>query len=59
MDGGFPVFYVNEKYRDKRDGFTVMAVLISFVVVSIITMMIIAATELCKHSFSCFLHPLL
>jgi adenylate cyclase len=38
MGGSFPVFYVNERYRDKPYGVTVMAVLISFiVVVSIIT----------------------
>lgn len=37
----YPVFYVNEKYRDKPYGFTVMAVLISFViVVSIITIIL-------------------
>lgn len=33
MGGSFLVFYVNEKYRDKPYGFTVMAVLLSFVVV--------------------------
>lgn len=38
MGGSFLVFYVNEKYRDKPYGFTVLAVLISFtVVVGIIT----------------------
>ncbi|MBL7746247.1 MAG: hypothetical protein JNM19_02365, partial [Chitinophagaceae bacterium] len=38
MGGGFLVYYVNEKYRDKPYWFTVTAVVLSFiVVVSIIT----------------------
>jgi adenylate cyclase len=41
MGGTFLVFYVNEKYRDKPYGFTVMAVLIAFIViVSIITLLL-------------------
>lgn len=41
MGGGFLVYYVNEKYRDKPYGFTVAAVVISFVVVvSIITIIL-------------------
>ena len=41
MGGGFLVYYVNEKYRDKPYGFTVMAVVLSFiVVVSIITIIL-------------------
>jgi adenylate cyclase len=38
MGGSFLVFYVNEKYRDKPYGFTLAAVVLSFIlVVSIIT----------------------
>jgi adenylate cyclase len=41
MGGSFLVFYVNEKYRDKPYGFTIMAVLIAFIViVSIITVLL-------------------
>jgi len=41
MGGSFLVYYVNEKYRDKPYGFTVLAVVISFiVVVSIITVIL-------------------
>ncbi len=41
MGGGFLVFYVNEKYRDKPYGFTLLAVLISFfVIVAIITLIL-------------------
>ncbi|MBC7875332.1 MAG: adenylate/guanylate cyclase domain-containing protein [Ferruginibacter sp.] len=41
MGGGFLVFYVNEKYRDKPYGFTVIAVLISFfTVIAIITVVL-------------------
>lgn len=38
MGGSFLVFYVNEKYRDKPYGFTLLAVLVSFfAIVTIIT----------------------
>jgi adenylate cyclase len=38
MGGSFLIFYVNEKYRDKPYGLTVLAVLISFfVIIAIIT----------------------
>lgn len=41
MGGSFLVYYVNEKYRDKPYGFTVIAVVLSFiVVVSIITIIL-------------------
>lgn len=41
MGGSFLVYYVNEKYRDKPYGFTVLAVVVSFfVVVSIITVLL-------------------
>ncbi len=41
MGGSFLVFYVNEKYRDKPYGFTLLAVLISFlVIVSIISLVL-------------------
>ncbi len=41
MGGSFLVFYVNEKYRDKPYGFTILAVLLSFIiVVSIITVIL-------------------
>jgi adenylate cyclase len=55
MGGGFLVFYVNEKYRDKPYGFTVLAVLVSFIlVVSIITVVLalIAAPVLTGKSFT-------
>ena len=48
MGGSFLIFYVNEKYRDKPYGFTMLAVVISFmVVVPIITIIlaIIVATQ--------------
>lgn len=41
MGGGFLVFYVNEKYRDKPYGFTVLAVLVSFIlVIGVITVVL-------------------
>lgn len=41
MGGGFLVYFINEKYRDKPYGFTVAAVVLSFiVVVSIITIIL-------------------
>lgn len=41
MGGSFLVYYVNEKYRDKPYGLTVLAVVVSFfVVVSIITVIL-------------------
>jgi len=41
MGGSFLVFYVNEKFRDKPYGFTIMAVLISFVtIIAIITVIL-------------------
>jgi len=41
MGGSFLVFYVNEKYRDKPYGFTVLAVLIAFIIViAIITFLL-------------------
>jgi adenylate cyclase len=55
MGGGFLVFYVNEKYRDKPYGFTVMAVLLSFIiVVSVITVVLafIAAQVQTGKSFT-------
>ncbi|MEQ1677134.1 MAG: adenylate/guanylate cyclase domain-containing protein [Chitinophagaceae bacterium] len=33
LGGSFLVFYVNEKYRDKPYGFTIIAVIISFIIV--------------------------
>lgn len=40
MGGSFLVFYVNEKFRDKPYGFTVVAVLLSFVtIIAIITVL--------------------
>ena len=55
MGGGFLVFYVNEKYRDKPYGFTLLAVILSFVVVvSIITVVLafIAAPVQTGRSFA-------
>ncbi len=55
MGGSFLVFYVNEKYRDKPYGFTLLAVTLSFVVVvSIITIVLafIAAAVQTGKSFS-------
>ena len=41
MGGSFLVYYVNEKYRDKPYGFTVLAVVVSFlIIVSIITIIL-------------------
>jgi adenylate cyclase len=41
MGGSFLVFYVNEKYRDKPYGFTVITVVISFIIViAIITVLL-------------------
>lgn len=42
MGGSFLVFYVNEKYRDKPYGFTVLAVLISFIIVVAIITVVLA-----------------
>lgn len=55
MGGSFLVFYVNEKYRDKPYGFTVLAVLLSFIiVVSLITVVLalIAAPVQTGKSFA-------
>lgn len=55
MGGSFLVFYVNEKYRDKPYGFTILAVLLSFIiVVSIITVVLalIAALVQTGNSFN-------
>lgn len=55
MGGGLLVYYVNEKYRDRPYGFTVLAVVISFfVVVSIITVILalIAAPVQTGKSFA-------
>ena len=55
MGGSFLVFYVNEKYRDKPYGFTLLAVLISFtIIVAIITVVLafIAAQVQTGKSFS-------
>jgi adenylate cyclase len=55
MGGSFLVFYVNEKYRDKPYGFTLLAVILSFiVVVGIITIVlaVIAAPLQTGKSFA-------
>ncbi len=57
MGGSFLVFYVNEKYRDKPYGFTLLAVLLSFIIiVAIITVVLafIAAQVQTGKSFSNF-----
>ncbi len=41
LGGTFLVFYINEKYRDRSYGFTIMAVLVSFIlIVSFITVVL-------------------
>lgn len=55
MGGSFLVYYVNEKYRDKPYGFTVLAVLLAFItVIAIITiaLALIAAPLQTGHSFA-------
>lgn len=42
MGGSFLVFYVNEKFRDKPYGFTVIAVLISFFIIIVIITVLLA-----------------
>jgi adenylate cyclase len=45
MGGAFLVFYVNEKYRDKPYGFTVIAILIAFIIIVSIIIVLLGLIE--------------
>lgn len=57
MGGSFLVFYVNEKYRDKPYGFTILAVLISFIIVVAIITVILAFISAWMQTGKSFAHP--
>jgi adenylate cyclase len=57
MGGTFLVFYVNEKYRDKPYGFTVLAVLISFIIIVAIITVILAFISAWVQTGKSFSHP--
>lgn len=57
MGGSFLVFYVNEKYRDKPYGFTVLTVIISFILIVAIITLILAVTAALGEAGKSFSHP--
>ncbi|NOT51171.1 MAG: adenylate/guanylate cyclase domain-containing protein [Chitinophagaceae bacterium] len=57
MGGSFLVFYVNEKYRDRPYGFTVMAVVLSFIIVVTVIAVVLAAVVAPLQTGKSFAHP--
>lgn len=57
MGGTFLVFYINEKYRDKPYGFTVVAVVVSFIIVVSIIAVLLAAVIAPLQTGKSFAHP--